>query len=230
MLFRPARRRLTRIVVPLIALLGPLQAPAAIVHLQTSGIIRMTSGTDAFELDGAHFTGTYSYDTGSTLLSTSQFEHLVQARYPALTAQVVYADRPNGAADVVLDLSPLLIVTNVYASGAPQRDTLSIGTTVVDFDGMGNIVVPSQNFYFFGQDHFPGTGAMPLPVFGAGDVSFFQFGNFSAGGSSYEFPSATTGFSVQVVPVPAAAWLFGSALGVVAVLRRRKVAGVESRG
>lgn len=43
----------------------------------------------------------------------------------------------------------------------------------------------------------------------------------SMGGNSGDFTGMTT-FTVQVVPIPAAAWLFGSALGLLGWLRLRK--------
>lgn len=212
-----------RILCALVALLGPLPGAAAIVQWQTHGIIDLTSGDDTFSLEGAHFSGTYSYDTSTAAAFVNTgFANLVTARYPALTAQVIYTDRPDGAPDLILDLAPTLQTTNVFPAGAPQRDTLTIGTTVVAVEGMGNLVVPSQNVYFAGQDYFPGTDPAPLPAFAAGDVQFFQFGNFAAGGSSYQFPSSTAGFSVQIVPLPAAAWLFLSALGLAAGVRRSR--------
>ena len=83
----------------------------------------------------------------------------------------------------------------------------------------------SQNLLFSGFST-PFAGIVTVPTFGAFNPNALGEYNFYITFSKVNLPIFTgaVGIDVNVVPVPAAVWLFGSALGLVGVLRRRATA------
>ena len=70
-----------------------------------------------------------------------------------------------------------------------------------------------------GSQGDPGTCAWEGRLFGGGWNSLFKELDSTNGNVPVEFAR----FSTAVVPIPAAAWLFGSALGILVWIRRRRL-------
>ncbi|MBN8280178.1 MAG: VPLPA-CTERM sorting domain-containing protein [Gammaproteobacteria bacterium] len=80
----------------------------------------------------------------------------------------------------------------------------------------------SENLLFsYLATGIPGFITPPGGAFNPNAVGSYQF---AITVSSGPFPLDSVAMQVQVVPVPAAAWLFGSALGLAGLLRRRAAA------
>ena len=80
----------------------------------------------------------------------------------------------------------------------------------------------SQNllFSFLATDSAPFLFA-PRGAFDSSALGNYQFAITVSTGGIINFPVEAVAMEVQVVPVPAAVWLFGSALGLLAWVRRR---------
>jgi len=83
-----------------------------------------------------------------------------------------------------------------------------LGTTSLDFQNSASTTTPG------------GSASLLFTNLAAGDYTLFVGGNFSGGaGAAGKY---TVGLTASPVPIPAAIWLFGSALAGIGVLGRRK--------
>lgn len=215
-----ARRGLAAAFLFLGSLGLPLLASAAFVQVETSGSLARTHGTDELGLDGSLMTFTVVYDTEAAPYLDGVNGTVAYAHYWPSSATVSFTNRAGGAPDLLFgfagDEPPLTTINDFSGS---TDDHLWITSRFVTIDGTA-VAIPFQHIYF-SQDFFPGSASAPLPGFTAADVSLVQAGGLSTeNGAVYSLSSL--GVATKVVPVPAAVWLFGSALGAVAVVRRRR--------
>lgn len=198
-------------------------AAQQIIDGSTTITIAMTAHERYFNApvgdDGA---GTYFAGTGQNCGVTTDPVGCPSASQGALWNWAYYLDisGPGVLADYQIDIWYDL-------EAGPAR---ALG----DLSGMGRINVTayllatapattnaqdSQNnlFGFLAVDNLPFVDA-PATAFDPNATGFYQYAiTVSKGG----FPLDSVAMQVQVVPVPAAAWLFGSALGLLAWVRRR---------
>jgi hypothetical protein len=164
-------------------------------------------GTPAFSLVGsAPVSGSFTYNSGPSTVDFT-LTLLANANFPP---------------------AALLAGTTFTATGVPVIALpFGSGIQVVQFGAATGLASP-----FLISPAFPilantpvisgltcsiGTGADQCGVsLGSGGL---QIGN--PGGGSFD---AFVTFNVNVVPVPAAVWLFGSAIGLMGVIRRRAIA------
>ena len=133
----------------------------------------------------------------------------------------------NGAAVAVRQ--PTLTNGIVLGAGSPFTGGIATPTSAGSFPVLGNFSVLA-----------PTVGALPTGNFGGNAAFTINFVAIGLGlaniqivddGLDFSWTDATTfeaipvtytnTLSPQVIPVPAAAWLFGSALGLLGVARRR---------
>jgi hypothetical protein len=196
---------------------------AATVNFVLDGTLILDYGSDDYNLDGADISWTFSYDTTTTANGPASTNPGIAtyATYDALLASVSITNRPNSAADIndlALDTIGYLSTTNALS---PYVDSLDTATG--NFSGGGDIAGLYYGdfvFEFADENYFPGTSGAALPLLSGEDDSdivntltpVIEDGFF-------------TGYSMQTtaVPIPAAAWLFGSGLlGLVGIARRKK--------
>ncbi len=164
-------------------------------------------GTPIFSLVGsAPVSGSFTYNTGPSTVDFT-LTLLANANFPP---------------------AALLAGTTFTATGVPVIALpFGSGIQVVQFGAANGLVSPflispalpilANTPVISGLTCSIGTGADQCGVsLGAGGL---QISN--GGGGSFD---AFVTFNVNVVPVPAAVWLFGSALGLMGVMRRRAIA------
>lgn len=130
----------------------------------------------------------------------------------------------GGSLDLFYDSSILNVVSvNVTAPQdiAVASGTINNGTGVVDTMGFSTFAGVNGNFSFATIEFVTvGLGDSLLALADANDMVFNFYSDKPPFGAPVDV--YTTGANVSVVPVPAAIWLFGSALLAGAGLLRRK--------
>ncbi len=130
----------------------------------------------------------------------------------------------GGALDLFYDSSILNVVSvNVTAPQdiAVADGTINNSTGVVDTMGFSSFAGVNGNFAFATIEFITvGLGESALSLADANDLVFNFYSDKPPFGAAVDVYS--TGANVSVVPVPAAIWLFGSALLAGAGLLRRK--------
>lgn len=122
--------------------------------------------------------------------------------------------------DIWYDLDPTGPIVDPDTAGLGRINvTQAVGSYVV------NLAEDSQNLMF---DYLAGIPAYahvtpPGGLFNPNATGNYQF-LLTVKNLSGTVPYDSVAMEVQVVPVPAAVWLFGSALGLVGVMRRRATA------
>jgi hypothetical protein len=93
------------------------------------------------------------------------------------------------------------------------------------YPATATLIQDSQNLLFSGFST-PVAGVVTVPTIGSFNPNAIGEYNFYLSFQKTNLPifTGTVGIDMNVVPVPAAVWLFGSALGLVGVMRRRVVA------
>ncbi len=195
---------------------------AALVEIEITGQLALGSGSDTFNLDGANFTAAYRYDTGATLTFSSMGSGFAISRFEPVLAEVSFTARPNGASDATVgyaDDNRLLFVRNFFPPRS-ENDNFNIGDG--DLTGeFSDLLASSFTFDFGNQIFFAGTSLPPLPLFGSSDVATFTSGIWEDIDETVDYDSTNVAFTVSTVPIPAAVWLFGSALGLLGWMRRK---------
>jgi len=108
--------------------------------------------------------------------------------------------------------TPAAFVWNDYSSGNDGLVFQNLAPFGSPFFEIGNISLPSETF----SDETLPSGAITGPM-------LFNLGQFDQSGFSIWVESAPFRLTQDVVPVPAAAWLFGSGLlGLIGIARRKK--------
>ena len=128
--------------------------------------------------------------------------------YWGLSSTFIMSGRPNGATNVEHTYSPYFVLHNYYP-GSTLTDSIGITHRGETYQIEGEeIPVPPFRLNFFDGEFFP---AMDIPL-----PPTFTDGDFEETVWLYETYLFRYSASVATVPVPAAAWLFGSALGLLA--------------
>jgi hypothetical protein len=206
-----------------LAVLTPISGQASLVTVEFAGII--TSSHDPVTV-GGEFSVSVSLDTGAALLAVDSggiFDPGLRYRYdPSDMSMIVSLP---GLADISIVADPALSFSLIYvrdnAGGADLGDgvlveTDGISLSVQDAAWQSSIIIRGLIL-----DMFDGGGIAPGlfdPRLLDQELTAFQFGNV-------DFSENYIGTidSFRVVPLPAAVWLFGSALlGLAGVSRRRQ--------
>lgn len=126
-----------------------------------------------------------------------------------------------GTYDTATQLLTLTTTYSVSNSGLISGSMDQTGQTLVDFStltGSNEVLTCNKTSGLFDLCSFVPSGPQPISVTGTWD-SFVAVSTFSGATTTQNW--AVT--SVSPIPVPAAAWLFGSAvMGLVGIGRRRK--------
>jgi hypothetical protein len=139
----------------------------------------------------------------------------------AVTESVVtFSNRPNGLNDLTTvtyadGIADFFYIINYRDNAVGRMDTITIGQKYVMTDLMF-VRMPIWTRLYFARDFYT-DGEVPSPQsFSDEDL----IGLYTS--SIHDEGYSLTNFSVSSVPIPAAAWLFGSALlGLVAASRRK---------
>jgi hypothetical protein len=198
---------------------------AAIVAITVQGVFVPNNNApggpeDHLNLNDASYSGVFHYDTEEPLFYLEEEEvfpsgeKYMLGAFDSLPSFFQITNRPNGAADVFHSYTPSSwSVLNFYSDGTLPDKILPVwGNFFLD---NVEVFTPAWQLRFHDQDFFPGMVAPFAPTFSESD--------YEAVGYIYENDyildiSAT----VEIVPIPAAAWLFGSALGLLGWMRRKK--------
>ncbi len=226
------------LALPIAVLLGSATASADIVSYTVTGTLRLASGTDTADLDGATFQATWMYEdlalaSGTT---TDFIQFFTQADYGPRTGLqapvnnlVAITNRPNGAPGIggANDLGSTGSTVNYYPSSA-NNDRLNLFQfTIADVDGF-TVTVPNVNIEFDSQDLFTEAAgvASPLPDFLSSDIASLTIsGNVGIG---QDFALLDPTLEVPE-PAPLVASL-GGLVGLVAIqLRRRRATRLTTR-
>lgn len=226
-------RKLTYHAASLISLVLPLSASAAIYDVTFSGAVYEYSDEnfDFFQADSdfAYFDifvdGQFRIDTGTAESTT--FPNNWTDALDDLTVTVQDLGGGSGLFDILVlnnivdDGSAGLFGNNVFVGSASTDNSANL--YLQDFF-TGNI---DLTLFSAGPDFANSIGVFDAAAAGSvGDVfdltGFFgdqSNGSFQTGAGEYYFDIQS--MSMSVVPVPAAVWLFASALGMLGWLRRR---------
>jgi hypothetical protein len=209
-------KRTVILVCAAFAILGDFPVEAAIVRITIEGSFEpgpLGSPQDDLNLDGAVFTGVYQYNTNAALVYVAEeevfpsMEKFMLVNYWGLSSAFTISGRPNGATDVSHTYSPYFYLHNFYP-GSTRADSLGIAAIGETFQIEGGArMVPSFSLDFFDGEFFPAMDIPLPPTFNNGDFEEPLWGY-----DDYLFLYSA---SVATVPVPAAVWLFGSALGLI---------------
>lgn len=206
----PLRYQVCVIVAGLLVL---ATANAAIVQVDVVGTVHLDletgDGIDDDNIDGASFVGRYQYDSTALAISNPASSALsVTVWYPSLIGEQRWFNRPNNAPDQLFVYQPIISLNNRFLPGGLDYDTLR-------FFASGPFGVGPGPSVYFPWDYFPGTAPAQLPEPLAEDpVHLTVWDTFGDYYLDYRV-------SVSVIPVPAAFWLLGSALGVLRLATRR---------
>ncbi|MSR09947.1 MAG: hypothetical protein EXR82_10615 [Gammaproteobacteria bacterium] len=222
------------LVAPLLAgLLLESMAQAAPLTYVLEGDLQLIQSLDYWQLDGAHFVWTLETDTDWRLPIT-EGNNPTDAYYgPAATSVMTITNRPVGgyqynpgpAPDVTTNVksvdptaNPLMFSTFNYPVGVGRRDFLTIrGGYLEAFDYLDFTGVKIE----FPSEYFPGNEAASLPLnFDTAVQKIWDPWDAQPKYAAKYQPINWT-ITASVVPIPPAVFLFGSALGLMGVMRRK---------
>lgn len=222
--FRMGRQLLSFGCLAVLPIMAAPSAIAAMVEAVVEGTISEVSSTDDFyRLDDSSFSLTFTYDaSGVSTGGGCNVAYCWTLFSPDGPSTMHVSDRPNGAPDASGSNFGSYQVKNFFSQ--PDEFTFPQGALNDDLIGL---VIGNGVGVVFGND--PST--LPIlqpPVLSVGmpangtNYGLFGLGGNSNGYSRYELTYEVASVEVSPVPLPAAAWLFGSALlGLVGVGRRR---------
>lgn len=201
-------------------------ASAAIVSYVIEGDLQ-TTGVDAWGL-GSHVIWETRVDTSTPMYASRDSSLGYLAYYHDLDTTLTFTNRANGLPDLVLTADVILTTFNEPVGvGYTRYDNLTMGG-YVDTSGFGNIYNNYLNIQLdmgFISDFYLADGYAPLPsMIAPGDIEGTTYHQFITNGADYDLVNPT--FTVvSSVPVPSAAWLFGSGLlGLISAAKRKKAA------
>lgn len=218
-----------RFILALVLGVWALGIQAATIRYVVEGdLIHNTSGPsngsdEAYDLAGAHYVWTALVDADKP---PDQIGNNQYAYYWADSSFITFTNRPNGAPDIVVDTSVAQFRTINHLDGdstAPY-DGFAIRNSYLTSE-FSPLVITSFNVYF-PMNFYNSESIAPLPQnFEFSDILVSYWGRIdgSIGYENWRYdtdPNTWT-MSAQLVPIPAAAWLFGSALGLLGWMRRR---------
>ncbi|MDX2503278.1 MAG: VPLPA-CTERM sorting domain-containing protein [Gammaproteobacteria bacterium] len=188
-----------------------------------SDIITITLDGDMYEsgdptgygLDGAHFNWVATIDSGATGIN---------GLYQGFNSNITFTNRPNGASDASAS-APTSVRTSNTDISSLGTDSMEIFTSSFDGEFTGLVLSPID--IFFNSDVFGADGLADIPDSWTDSQLAFDslFGDqFSKNGvTQFLISNVTMTTEFSAVPLPAAAWLFGSGLIGLTGLARRKV-------
>lgn len=182
--------------------------------------------SDLYDLDGAYSTRVMivdtsvpsdPYDGGSSTIWSNSPELLISNTYHI-------TGRPGGAADLNINApDPSRVhIQNAYSTdNNSHNDQLELGSARLT-GVLKNFYASGDRIHFYG-DYFPGTGyvAEPPHAFSDSDVSGITSNVFAyrsddgtdvIDGKLLYYKHTPISAYASLVPIPATAWLFGSAL------------------
>ena len=213
-------------------LLFAVNASAAIVEYAFSGTLAKSGMADDFDLDGASFEARYRFDTEAVPISTGDSPDRALARFDSISADITIFDRPRSAPAFTSDLASRGLSTvkgdtlNAFDTASGLDDQVGVNTArILEFEQtLGQrLVVGSFNVYF-DRTFFPGTDPIPMATDFGGKIATEAgpWSDDSAGlnsGGDYDVVGLSA--SASVIPIPAAAWLFVSSLGLLGWMQRK---------
>ncbi len=220
-------------LLALAALLGPLSAQAA-----TLGIVASSPITGPLSNDGVFVTAQGDYrgytNPGNLALGASVAVSGTIFGYSAIHNPAFLTDGNYGNGRSWIDNAPNSWLT-IDLGGIETFDILTFGRDRLgSFDdrdpGQFSISVSNDNSIFtqvFDSSSlaFSGLLAFDQTVQAQFDAVSARFVKLSLGATGAAIDEVEIMHSVSAVPVPAAAWLFGTALvGLVGISRKRKIA------
>lgn len=202
-------------------------AGAALVTYSVEADVQLSSSNDDYNLDGAHMSLSVTMDSNQPSHSSLAETNYDRTAYSSTQTSATFTNRPNAAADTTVSgFNMNSLIYNFHLS-AVSDDIFDMGVGSFgsgEFSGLSS----SGARFLLASDVFGADGFAALPTGWTasqllnpviGEVFYFSAPNFE----SYDL--TVTAYSVSTVPVPAAAWLFGSGLlGLVGVARRKKAA------
>ncbi len=214
--------KITKYIFVLLIGMMPLFASAAVLNVQVYGQIYQQFDFDLNEIDpleAFEFSADFFIDTGA---SQSTIGNYPQAAF-GLLAFVDNNLELNSA-----DFSPGAS-RDVFV-GSSSFGNNEAGVYMQDFfvGNMDLILIAKPAFGDFNNslsvfDAAVGDAGAVFDLSGFGSQGSVSFGSLQTGSGEYYFDIYDMTVSVANVPIPAAAWLFGSALlGLVGVGRRKK--------
>lgn len=209
-------------------LLFQSQANAVPLNYILEGDLSLSSGTDQFEVSGAHFVWRIQADTDAAPTNTSQLGSTTppgtRAAYgPALGGSIALTNRPSGRSNIVSDV---FAFSQAYTYGLATENYPSLPLAPLD-----RLILPISKIDVFPliiggvgvslpRTFFAGSDAAPLPeLFNSTQVISIAPGLFRTDDSSIMYSQHNLSLSVvSSVPEPAATWLMGCGLIVLICL------------
>ncbi len=215
----------TQVGLLLCLLLAAFPVSAGFVAITVQGVFVPNNNApggpeDHLNLNGASYSGVFHYDTEEPLFYLEEEEvfpsgeKFMLGTFYSLPSFFQITNRPNGAADVFHSYTPpSWSVSNFYSDGALPDQILPVWGNF-DLDNV-EVFTPAWKLRFHDQDFFPGMVAPFAPTFSESD--------YDAVGFIYENDYVLNiSATVEIVPNPAAVWLFGSALGILGWMGRKR--------
>jgi hypothetical protein len=204
-----------------IALLGAAGAVQAAPATLTGVTTYSTSGSAAFNISGSTATWDLNTSTGVATQTGGNFVAKVNVgKTPLFTHTMTGGVLSSGTATAASWGCTEGIFGGVVGAHICGNFTLGGNGTVDSIVGNSGTAVTVT---ILGDDVASGAPQSLASSYSGLSLSNLGGGNWrlsnSTGTSGYDF-----NFNVAVVPVPAAVWLFGSALGLMGVMRRRTAA------
>jgi hypothetical protein len=214
------------------------QAHAELISYKIEGDLTATKVTasDFSVLDGAHFERIITFDVSAEPLLIYSFESSSNVfkdfHYRSVSDELRLTNRPDGFADKFIDLTNAPLANNssggdVYivdrlesSFGESMQFQRKTTSSVGEYPGLDNeLEIGFVRLDWNGQDRFDSTtdGNQLLPAVlnydSLNTASWFSH----VSGQTY----APSNVSISMVPIPAALWLFGSALAGLGWMRRK---------
>jgi hypothetical protein len=209
------------IVIFLGAFVVPGNVIAGVIQIEIEGDLTQTQGSDIYNLDGAHFFSVYRYDTTTSAFLTIVDPDVGEASnaFDVDFDFTTITNRPNGAMDYQYTGRGLLRTSNQFPpnGSGDQFSRLGDGLTG-DLDGLTLGPVA----FVFDIEFFSGELPVSMPIFSQSDVQQFFAPSLRDGPVDHHYQLDAPIYVITQIPVPAAIWLFGSALGLLGWMRRKE--------
>jgi len=204
-----------------VLLLGHGAANAVPVTYTVTGQFALNDVGDKYDLDGASFIWMIGANTDYVSTSSvGQLYYFSDYEYSMLTV----TNRPNGQTDIFTSVAPtvntfgIVLDTVCVGCGGVARDQfrLASGWQGQEYDiySVGGGTLESEGFY-------PESSPPAIPEYIDSNDSFLVIpGNWRVG-DDRNYDSINWHITTSVVPIPAAFWLFGSALMGLGWMRRK---------
>jgi hypothetical protein len=220
-----------RLVIALSLCLLAMQVNAERILVVIEGQLSAI-GSDTYGLNGASFRGSYVYDVVSgpqiwrwwdqadqpgNCLDTGNNEWYCS--WSMAYAHVDFSDRPGGLADASTDLSGLSLTASHHGGVSQDREQWFYGAFHADLFGNYSGEVRVSDGLFIDEGITGGVTPWSYTDFRDKAPIAFAHQLLTGVGANYAIVSPT--FEASVIPIPPAVWLFGSALSLIGVMRRK---------